>query len=175
MAHIQLPEGLPGISGPLAAYPETAVHLRGLADALLRATESLTPAERELIATAVSTGNQCRFCAQSHAAVARQHLGENADLADAILAGNATVSPKLAALLAIAEKVRNDGRSVESDDIARARAAGADDRAIHDTVLIAAAFSMYNRYVEGLATHAPEDRAVYDAMGARLAEQGYRV
>ncbi len=176
MPHIQLPEGFPGISGPLEAYPETALHLRELADALLRGPSSLTPAEREVIATAVSAGNECRFCTRSHAAVARHHLGEGAGLVDAILAGDSLfpVSPKLTALLAIADKVRLDGRLVLPEDIARVRASGADDRAIHDTVLIAAAFSMYNRYVEGLATEAPDDGALYDQMGTRLAEYGYR-
>lgn len=175
MAHIELPDGAPGISGPMQAYPETAVHLRGLANALLRAPSSLTPGERETIATFVSSRNECVFCTRSHAAVARHHLGEHRGLVDAVIAdsSSAPLSEKMRALLAIADKVRRDGREVTAEDVARARAEGADDKAIHDTVLIAAAFCMYNRYVDGLATHAPEDDAVYDAMGAHLAEHGY--
>jgi uncharacterized peroxidase-related enzyme len=174
--HIKLPDGLAGISGPMAAYPETAVHLRGLANALLRGPSSLTPGERETIAAYVSSGNECLFCMRSHAAVARHHLGEDAPMVDAVLAGEecAAVSPKLRALLAIADKVRRDGRQVTAEDVAAARQADADDKAIHDTVLIAAAFCMYNRYVDGLGTLAPDDDAMYAASGAWLAANGYQ-
>ena len=85
----------------------------------------------------------------------------------------APVSEKLKALLVIAGKVRQGGRRVTDDDVARARAEGADDKAIHDTVLIAAAFCMFNRYVDGLATWAPREAAVYEWIGAKLAQEGY--
>src|SRR5690349_20713582 len=175
MVHITLPSGVPGISGLMQAYPETAVHLRGLANVLLRGTSSLTPGEREIIAAYVSSGNECAFCMRSHAAVARHHLGDKREVVDAVLSGNAgsVVSPKLSALLTIAEKVRRSEREVTAEDIARAREHGADDQAIHDTILIAAAFSMYNRYVDGLGTWTPDDQAMYDIMGARLATHGY--
>lgn len=175
MPHITLPEGLPGIVGPMRAYPETERHLNALAEALLRGPSSLTSAERELIATAVSAGNECHFCTQSHAAAAREHLGDRRRLVDLVLEdrGAAPVSAKLKALLDIADKVRRDGRLVRAEDVERARAAGADDKAIHDTVLIAAAFCMFNRYVDGLGTWAPADPAAYEAMGVRLANQGY--
>jgi len=175
MAHIKLPEGVPGIVGPMIAYPETQVHLSGLAEALLRGPSSLTPAERELIASYVSSGNECSFCTQSHAAAARVHFGAACGLVDQVLADIATapVSPKIRALLAIADKVRRDGRLVQSADIDRARAQGADDKAIHDTVLIAAAFCMFNRYVDGLGTWAPKDPADYEESGRRLATNGY--
>ena len=175
MAHIALPEGAPGIIGPLAAYPESAKHLNGLAEVLLRGPSSLTSAEREMIAAYVSAGNECRFCCQSHAAAARVHYGTQHGLVDQVLddATAAPVSSKMKALLAIADKVRRDGRLVEPGDVERARAEGADDRAIHDTVLIAAAFCMFNRYVDGLGTWAPEDPSAYVESGVRLAEQGY--
>lgn len=175
MAHISLPQGLAGIVGPMAAYPETAKHLNGLAEALLRGASSLTEGERELIATFVSSGNDCCFCKNTHAAVARKLLGVQAGMVDRVLDDPqaAPVGDKLSALLAIAEKVRLGGRRVTEDDVARARAAGADDKAIHDTVLIAAAFCMFNRYVDGLATWDPCNQAAYDRAGARLAEQGY--
>lgn len=174
MAYITLPEGVPGISGPLRAYPETAVHLLGLANTLLRGPSSLTPGEREAIATFVSLGNKCVFCTRSHAAAARHHEG-GPELINAILAGEtcSDLSPKLEALLAIAEKVRRDPKEVMAEDVQRARELGADDKAIHDTVLIAAAFSMYNRYVDGLGTWAPDDEKIYDAMGAKMASKGY--
>jgi uncharacterized peroxidase-related enzyme len=175
MAHIKLPDGVPGIVGPMIAYPETQVHLSGLAEALLRGPSSLTSAERELIASYVSSRNSCHFCTQSHAAAARVHYGDDRRLVDLVLAdpGAAPVSPKMKALLLIADKVRRDGRLVQADDVDRARAAGADDKAIHDTVLIAAAFCMFNRYVDGLGTWAPEDPADYEESGVRLAKEGY--
>lgn len=175
MPHIQLPDGIPGIVGLLNTYPDSAEHLSGLAQTVLRGPSSLTPAERELIATAVSEGNECFFCATSHAAAARHLYGDQCRIVDDILAHKAsdTLSPKMRALLAIAEKVRRDGRLVTADDVSRARAAGADDQAVHDTVLIAAMFCMYNRYVDGLATWTPRDPALYDEMGERLAKTGY--
>jgi uncharacterized peroxidase-related enzyme len=175
MAHIALPEGAPGIVGPMLAYPETEVHLNGLAQALLRGPSSLTPAERELIAASVSRGNECEFCTNAHAATARELYGTHASVVDATLANpaEAPVSEKMRALLDIAAKVRQDGRLVGEPDIARARAAGADDKGIHDTVLIAAAFCMFNRYVDGLATWTPTDPGIYRQTGEMLATKGY--
>ena len=161
MPHIPLPP-LPGIAALLAAHPDTAGALNNLAETLLRGPSPLSPAERETIAAHVSAGNGCTFCARTHAAVARR------------LAAVDTTTAKMGALLAIADRVRVDGRSVTADDIAAARAAGADDRTIHDTVLIAAAFCMFNRYVDGLATVAPEDQASYDRHAAHLSAHGYQ-
>ncbi len=175
MAHIPVRDNLPGIQGPMDFDPETAEPLSRLAQVLLRRTEGLTPAERELIATHVSTLNECRFCASSHAAAARELLGDDAPLVDAVRtdAASAPLTPRMKALLHIAGKVQRGGRGVSEEDVAAARRHGADDAVIHDTVLIAAAFCMYNRYVDGLATWAPEDPAAYEAMGAMLASQGY--
>ncbi len=175
MAHIALPEGLPGIIGPLRQYPETAQHLSGLAEALLRGPSSLTPAEREVIATYVSSQNECVFCTASHGATARFLLGPDAEVVDAVKSDfeRAPISEKLKALLVIAGKVQLGGRRVTEADVARARAAGADDKAIHDTVLVAAAFCMFNRYVDGLATLIPDDPEAYVPMGLGLANHGY--
>jgi uncharacterized peroxidase-related enzyme len=175
VAHIQLPPGAPGIVGPLTAYRETEVHLNGLANALLCGPSSLSRAERETIATYVSAGNECYFCMNSHAAVARQLWAERCEVVQEVVAdlSTADVDEKLRTLLVIADKVRRDGRLVTEEDVHRARAAGADDKAIHDTVLIAAAFCMFNRYVDGLATWTPKDPAVYEEIGKRIAEKGY--
>ncbi len=175
MPHIELPEGLPGIVGPMVAYPETERHLNGLADALLREPSSLTPGERETLAAYVSAGNGCAFCTQLHASAARHLLGDACGVVDSVLSDGtqAPISDKLRALLEIAGKVRVDGRLVTAEDVERARQAGADDKAIHDTVLIAAAFSMYTRYVDGLATWSPREPELYEAMGAQVAEYGY--
>jgi uncharacterized peroxidase-related enzyme len=175
MAHITVPEGVPGILGPMKAYPDTARHLNALAEHLLRSTESLSPAEREMIAAYVSRGNECTFCSNVHAAVARHHLGPAKELMDRVFSdpSRAPVSEKMKALLAIADKVRQGGRGVTVADIARARREGADDRAIHDTVLIAAAFCMFNRYVDGLDTLIPADPSQYAMAGVRLGTHGY--
>jgi uncharacterized peroxidase-related enzyme len=175
MAHIPLPDGLPGISGPLAFRPETAKPLRALAEVLLRGPSTLSSGEREMIATFVSARNDCHFCQASHRAAAAHHLDGDYGLVDAVRDDfqNAPVSAKLKALLSIAARVQESGSSVTADDIAQARAEGATDLELHDTVLIAAAFCMYNRYVDGLATFTPVDERAYDEMGARMAKAGY--
>ena len=175
MPHITLPEGLPGISGLMAFRPETAKPLRALAEVLLRGPSSLTSGERELIATYTSSQNDCYFCQTSHGAAAAHHLGGNTELVDQVKRDfhGAAISDKLKALLAVAGQVQRGGKNVTAEAVSLARQAGATDMEIHDTVLIAAAFCMYNRYVDGLATWAPRDPTAYAAMGKRLAEQGY--
>jgi uncharacterized peroxidase-related enzyme len=175
MPHIHLPEGLPGISAGFAFRPETAKPMRELAHILLHEPNSLAPAERELIATYVSSRNCTQFCVASHGAAAANHLGGYATV-EAVKTDflHADISPKLKALLAIAGKVQQDGKLVTAADVEAARREGATDTEIHDTVLIAAAFSMYNRYVDGLGTVQPTDPAMYEQMGKHLAEQGYR-
>lgn len=175
MAHIQLPEGLPGIIGRLTFSPATAKPLLELAETLLRGPNTLTSAEREMIAAHVSYRNHCDFCQLSHSAAAAAHLKGNFDLVEQIKVNPeaAAVSEKLKALLAIAGKVQEGGKQVSSDDIARARQHGATDKEIHDTVLIAAAFCMYNRYVDGLATWQPREAEAYREMGEQLAREGY--
>jgi len=175
MPHIPLPEDLPGITSAFAFRPETAGPMRELVEVLLRGPNTLTSGEREMIAAFVSSRNDCHFCQASHSAAAAHHLDGNYAQVDAVKGDfeNAPVSPKLKALLAIAAKVQEGGKQVTTDDVARARAAGATDVEIHDTVLIAAAFCMYNRYVDGLATLTPTDPDVYDRMGQRMAREGY--
>jgi uncharacterized peroxidase-related enzyme len=173
MPHIALPN-MPGIRGPMAFRPETAKPLNELADILLHGPGTLTPGERELIATFVSARNDCTYCQTIHGAVAAEHLGSE-DVVAKVKAGDpgAPVSAKLKALLAIAAKVQEGGKSVTADDIARARAEAATDMEIHDTVLIAATFCMFNRYVDGLAAWAPEDLSFYKQRAAKLAREGY--
>ncbi len=174
MAHIAIPEDLPGISGAFAFRPETAKPMRELAHVLLHEPNSLTPGERELIAAYVSSQNDCHFCQASHGAAAASHLGGD-DVVQRVKTDfeGAPISPKLKALLAIAGKVRRDGKLVTAEDVERARREGASDVEIHDTVLIAAAFCMYNRYVDGLDTWQPRDTNMYAQMGQHLAEHGY--
>ena len=175
MPHIDLPVGVPGIRSAMQFRPETAVHLNALAEELLRADNTLSRGDRELIAAYVSSRNKTVFCEHSHSAFAALQLDGGSELVEEVKRDpdSAAIEPKLRALLHIAGKVAVDGKSVTSSDIEAARAEGATDVEIHDTVLIAAAFCMYNRYVDGLATFTPTDDAAYDAMGQRMAHQGY--
>lgn len=175
MPHIDLPDGVPGIRGPLNKYPETAQPLLQLAQTLLRGDSTLSAGERELIATHVSKRNECVFCANSHGAAAKHLLHDDFSLVQQVWEDfeTAPISDKLKALLNIAGKVQQSGKDVTEADVQRARDEGATDKELHDTVLIAAAFCMYNRYVDGLATVAPQDLSAYDEMGAVMAEEGY--
>jgi len=175
MPHIALPEGLPGITSAFAFRPEAAQPMRELAEVLLRGPSTLTSGERETIAAFVSSRNDCYFCHASHRAAAAHHLAGNYEVVDAVKRDfqTAPVTNKLKALLVIAGKVQQGGKHVTDAHIEHARAEGASDGEIHDTVLIAAAFCMYNRYVDGLATLTPTDAALYDQMGRRMAKEGY--
>ena len=175
MPHIPLPAELPGIGSAFAFRPETAKPLRELAHILLHEPNSLSAGERELIATYVSSLNDCYFCQTSHGAAAACHLGDAETVKKVhIDFEQAPVSDKLKRLLVIAGQVQRGGKSVTEQAVKSARDCGATDTEIHDTVLIAAAFCMYNRYVDGLATWQPHDEPMYAQMGAHLAHEGYR-
>lgn len=175
MAYINLPEGLPGIRGPMAFRPDTAKHLNDLAEVLLRADNTLTRGERELIATYVSYLNDCFFCQNAHGALAQHYLECNMKFIDTVKenTNDALISPKMKALLSIAESVQKGGKQVTPLQIETAKLLGATDMEIHDTVLIAAAFCMFNRYVDGLGTWAPKDREFYINRAKNRAEEGY--
>jgi uncharacterized peroxidase-related enzyme len=174
MPYIPVQEHLPGITGLLEFRQDTARPIRELTQFLLRGINSLSPAERELIATAVSGGNECTFCTTAHAAAADKLLGENVTSKEILHNIDlVTVTPKLKALLYIAMMTRESGRSVTIEAINDAKAAGATDLEIHDTVLIAALFCLYNRYVDGLGTALPADSSYYDTLAERLVTNGY--
>ena len=176
MAHITLKnEQLPGIIGLMHFRPETAKPLNELAELLLRGPSSLSMGEREIIASSVSWWNDCHFCHTSHGAAAAAHHGGDLNLIDDIKAGmpDRELSAKMRALLNIAHHVQQGGKKVTDAEIAKARKEGATDVEIHDTVLIAAAFCMYNRYVDGLGTWRPEPKEAYKEVGEMLAFQGY--
>lgn len=175
MPHIPLSPELPGIRGLMAFRPETARPLNELVEVLLQGPNTLTKGERELIATYVSAQNCTTFCQNIHGAVAAAHLNGNEALVQQVKTDflQAEISPRLKALLMIADKVQRDGKLVTTADVEAARRLGATDLEIHDTVLIAAAFCMYNRYVDGLATVQPADPAFYRERGVRVAREGY--
>jgi uncharacterized peroxidase-related enzyme len=165
---------LPGITAGFAFRAETAKPMRELAHVLLHGPSTLTPGERELIATYVSNKNDCYFCQTSHGAAAQAHL-KDSGLVDQIKRDflQAPVSEKLKALLVIAGQVQQGGKQVTAESVEQARKTGATDLEIHDTVLIAAAFCMYNRYVDGLGMWQPRDPEMYSSMGERMAAHGY--
>jgi AhpD family alkylhydroperoxidase len=197
VAYIELGNDIPGIRGLLAYRPQTAGPLGELAETLLRGDSTLSRGERELIAAYVSRLNECEYCASSHGATAAAQLPGGATLVRQVLAdagtgeagaagadaagagagevGAGAVSDKLRALLDIAALVQVGGRMVTEEAVARARAAGATDVEIHDTVLIAAMFCMFNRYVDGLGTSLPDDPAQYIASAEHLVKHGYTV
>ena len=177
MAHISLPEGVPGIRGPLSLRPDIAKPFSEFSEALMRADNSLTRGERELIATYVSSLNDCFFCENAHGGVAQYYLQCDIDLIDKIKSDyqSTDLSDKIKSLLTIAGSVQKGGKYVTTAQIEKAKALGATDQEIHDTVLIAAAFCMFNRYTDGLDTWAPQDRDFYIKRAQQVAEEGYTI
>lgn len=176
MPHIDVDQRLPGIVGLMAFKPASGRLLSELAQQLLRGESPLTPAERELIAVRVSRGNECQFCEWSHAGAARALLdGDRAGVVAAVADREPTddLDERIRALLTLADLVREGGGRVGAADVEAARTAGADDESIHDAVLVAAAFCMYNRYVDGLAAITPPEGPAYEEMGQMLATVGY--
>ncbi|RKT09631.1 putative peroxidase-related enzyme [Streptomyces sp. 1114.5] len=175
MPHISIDNGLPGISGLLTLRPDTAAPLGMLADALLRNPAPMSRGERELVAAYVSRLNGTRFCTGAHSAFAAAQLEGGEELVEAVLADPATapVTDRMRALLRIAAEVQGAVGPVSKEAVAAAREAGAGDTEIHDTVLIAAAFCMYNRYVDGLATDLPDDPEYYAQGAKRIVDSGY--
>jgi uncharacterized peroxidase-related enzyme len=175
MAFISLGNDLPGIVGLLNYRKDTGEILLKLAETLLRETNSLTRGEREMIATMVSNKNNCKFCMSSHRAIAKAALGSQAADMDKVLKNpnDDCLNPKMKALVQIALSVADSGKAVQQTQIVAARNSGASDREIHDVVLIAAAFCMYNRYVDGMRTFSDLDEKEYSEMGQSIHQKGY--
>lgn len=175
MPHINFNNDFPGIRGAMAYSPETATPMGVLAEILLRSNDGLLSAERELIAMYVSYLNDCFYCDHSHGAIACIYLVGDTALIEQVRKDytRASISEKLKSLLAIAAKVQRGGKFVTTDDVSKAREHGADDKDIHDTVLIAAAFCMFNRYVDGLATTTPTDMDSYPLRAQQIVDKGY--
>ncbi len=175
MPHINVDENLPGIRSLMAFSPETATPMGKLANLMLRTNEGLSMAEREMIAAHVSYLNDCFYCQQSHGAIAACYLNGDTDLVEQVKKDyeQAEISDKMKALLSIAGSVQKGGKHVTEEQIKKAKEEGATDRDIHDTVLIAALFCMFNRYVDGLAANTPTDLSTYPLRAKQIAEHGY--
>jgi uncharacterized peroxidase-related enzyme len=182
MPHVALTPNLPGMAALGAYRPDVYARLASLADLLLQQQHpqsTLSPGERELLASYVSSLNHCAYCTISHGCVAAAHLGGDTSLVSAVqdgsyeTSGSSAVSPKMKALLHVARLVQKGGKEVSGEAVESAKAAGATDMDVHDTVLIAAMFCMFNRYVDGLATEMPADREMFVGRGRELAKKGY--
>ncbi|WP_336517269.1 carboxymuconolactone decarboxylase family protein [Pollutibacter soli] len=175
MAHIDLKNDLPGIRGLMSYRPETAAPLNLLAEILLRSDNSLSRGDRELIGAYVSWLNNCNFCQMVHSGMAQYYLQCDSDFIQSVKADydSTSLSPKMKSLLAIAAAVQKGGKSVTEEHIKTARQNEATDMEIHDTVLIAAAFCMFNRYVDGLGTKVPDNPSYFVERAAYTAAQGY--
>lgn len=174
MPYIPLKENLPGITGLLDYRKDTALPIRELTQILLRGESTLSQGERELIASVVSYGNECAFCTAAHTAAADVLLNDSTIAEKAKYEPDAApVSDKMKSLLAIARATQKNGKLVTKDMVDEAKAQGATDMELHDTVLIAALFSLYNRYVDGLASVTPTDPAFYNRLANILKDKGY--
>ena len=172
----------PGITAAMQLTPGLGVHLRGLADELLLHEypgATLRRHEREMLATGVSAGNDCFFCMDSHAAFAAALLDRSGEsqaaplLDDLKLGADSRFDPKMRALLRIADIVRRSPLDLAAADVEAARAAGASDGDVQLAVLIASAFSMYNRLVDGFRAMTPPSTEAYRDSAERIAEHGY--
>lgn len=166
----------PGIVELLFYKGPTGKALSKLAHTLLHGPSPLKKGERELIAGYVSYLNDCEFCYESHCASANAHFSDEGRTTSFVKTDimQAPLTEKMKALLKVAARVQSGGKEVQPEHIETARKAGATDEEIHDTVLVAAAFCMYNRYVDGLRTHLPESKNDYVEMGKRMAGSGYK-
>ena len=177
--------GLPDVPGIVVAMrlsPGLGTHMRGLADELLVhdfAGATISRAQREMLATAVSAANDCFFCMDSHAAHATALLERTGDLElvpilDQLKVGSSEgLDPKMQALVHIARTVQRAPLELTADDVAAAGAAGATDADVQLAVLIAAAFSMYNRMVDGFRARTAPVTEAYDVRAGEIAEFGY--
>ena len=172
----------PGIVAALQLTPGLGVHLRGLADELLVNDfpgASISRGEREMLATAVSAANDCFYCMDSHGAFAaavleRSGSSEMVPLIDQIKTGSSEgLGDKMNALLEIARTVRRESLDLTETEVAKAKAAGATDADVQLAVLIASAFSMYNRLVDGFRARTPPTPEAYLTRAAQIAEHGY--
>lgn len=176
MTYINTGLPFPGILELLFYKKATGSALSNLAQTLLHGPSTLTSGERELIAAHVSRLNDCECCCDSHSAAANAHFQDNGQTIRCLLESpdQLPVSDKMKSLIGLAGKVQQSGKAVTEAIIGKAKIAGATDEEIHDTILIAAAFCMFNRYVDGMGTRVPSDKQDYKKMGERMAKKGYQ-
>lgn len=175
MAFIALDDDKPGMRGLLHFRPAVAHPLMNLMEVLMRSNDGLSIGEREVIATYVSSLNDCFNCHSIHGEIAQCFYGDQPGLINNIKKDfrNTTLPDKFKALLEIAESVQKGGKHVREDQVEKAKKEGATDLEIHDTVLIAAVFCFYNRYVDGLGIVSKDTPETLKQRGKMMAEHGY--
>lgn len=154
------------------AFPATARPLIDFHELLMRGESPLTVAERELIAAYVSGRNGCGYCHGVHTATA-EAFGVPPGLLVALLTDldSAPVDEGMRVLLAYVGKLTTDPARITEADADAVFAAGWDERALHDAVLVCSLFNFMNRMVNGLGVTA--DDAYYALSGTRLHDVGY--
>jgi uncharacterized peroxidase-related enzyme len=145
-AHFGRPN-VPGILQCFATHPPLLKHMMDLAEDLIFSDGHLGRRTKELIATLVSSRNQCPYCADSHGFFLRIH-GGSADELHSVLAGNVETSElheKDRALLEFACKVNEQSNALQPADIEALRSVGWSDAQIAEVIHVTALFATYNR------------------------------
>jgi uncharacterized peroxidase-related enzyme len=154
------------------AYPDTARPLLDYHELVMRGPSPFTVAERELIAAYVSGVNECGYCHGVHTATA-EAFGIPEGLLEALLADldTAPVDERIRAVLRYVGKLTEAPARLTDEDAAAVLAAGWDERALHDAVIVCALFNFMNRMVNGLGIKA--DESYFALSGKRLRDVGY--
>ncbi len=175
MAYIETGVNQPGLVELLFYKGSTGKPLANLVHALLHGPSGLSRVERELIAAYVSDLNDCDFCRQVHTEAAGNQVPDGSTAVACAITGNnhRLLTPRMQALLPLAALVTKSGKAVTPTAIEAAKRSGAAEEDIHDTVLIAAAFCMYNRYIDGLGAK-PATAEEVPLLGQRFAKKGYK-
>jgi len=175
MAHIPLDETLPGMRSLLAYRPAIAPAMTSLMEVLMRSDAGLSKGERELIGAMVSSLNDCFICHQIHGEIAQCFFDNNRQLIQQVKESymDAPITARLKAILAIAASVQESGKAVSSAQVEAARNEGVSDMEIHDTVLIAAMFCMFNRYIDGLGVVSKDTPESFRERASMIAQMGY--
>ena len=140
---------VPGILQCFATHPPLLEHMMGLARTMLFTEGALGRKNKELLATFVSSRNQCAYCADSHGSSLLVN-GGSPDLLSAALTcdlHSTSIDAHQAALLHFVQKVTDDSQHINPADIETLRAHHFTDLQIAETIHLAALFACFNRVV----------------------------
>jgi uncharacterized peroxidase-related enzyme len=140
---------VPGILTCFATHPPLLEHMLGLAQSMLFTDGALDRANKEMLATFVSSRNRCEYCADSHGHSLRMSGGSTGMLAAAITCDvhSELIDSAQSALLVFVQKVTDDSQSITPVDIQALRTAGWSDLQIAEAIHLAALFACFNRVV----------------------------
>jgi uncharacterized peroxidase-related enzyme len=147
-SHFGRPD-VPGILKCFATHPPLLEHMMALSESLIFSEGFLTRRHKEMIATLVSSQNDCAYCADSHGFMLRMNGGSAETLC--AIQENKLRSPSLSeaeqALLTFVEKINGNSQAIGPADILSIREAGWDDAQIAEAIHVAALFATFNRVV----------------------------